>query len=94
VQARTAIVGALTIALVMAAADSIGSGSDDPIVSEPIVSDPIVASFERRHQPAAARRASREAIDNDVLYALVDRALLRATAAGGKRANGRHGGDD
>jgi len=86
VQAKTAIVGALTIALVIAAADSIGSDS----------SDPIVTSFEQefRHQPAPARPVSRDAIDNDVLYELVDRALLRDSAAGRKRGNGRHGGNN
>jgi len=86
VNTKTAIAGVITTALILAAADSIGSES----------SDPIVASFERefRHQPAPARPASREAIDHDVLYELVNRSLLRNAATGGRRGNGKQGGND
>ena len=63
----TAMICSIVIGVPMAAADT-GNGESD---------DQIVASFEREfnHETPAARPAKRAAIDEDVLYELVNKPL-------------------
>ena len=63
----TAMICSIVIGVPMAAADT-GNGESD---------DQIVASFEREfnHETPAAKPATRAAIDEDVLYELVNKAL-------------------
>lgn len=57
----------LIAAVVMAAADTIASESDDP----------VVASFERElnHEPAPRKAVERDDIDDDELYARINKPL-------------------